>query len=73
MKGGGALAPVGGGGFVCATPQTARRAGDSILRQPVEQVVGDAAYDLRAAPGRHAIDPDHEAAGGETAQVVVAL
>ncbi len=73
VVGGGAFAPIGGGGLVGAAPQPARRAGDRVLRQPVEQVGGDALDHLRAGPVGHAVDPDHQAAGGEAAQVVVAL
>ena len=49
---GGALLPIGGGGLVGAAPQAARRAGDRVLRQPVQQVVGDAADHLRCRTSR---------------------
>jgi hypothetical protein len=51
----------------------ARRSLDRILRQPLYEFVRQTPDDLPAGPIRHTIDPDDEAAGGESAQVVVAL
>ena len=73
VVGGGALAPVGGRGRVRVPHRPRGGPGDRVLRQPVEQFVGDAADDQLAGPVGHAVDPDDEAAGGQAAQMVVAL
>ncbi len=73
VMGGGAFFPVGDGGFVGAAPQPARRTGDGVLRQAIEQVVGDAADHLLSGPVGHAVDPDDQSAGGQAAEMVVPL
>ena len=49
------------------------RAGDGVGRQAVEDLRGEAGDDLAPFPVAHPVDPDDEAAGGEPAEVVVAL
>jgi hypothetical protein len=68
-----ALAPVLDRLGLGRSPLLGRRARDGALRQPVEDLGGEARDDLLALPVAHAIDPDHEAAGREAAEVVVAL
>ena len=52
---------------------SARRAGDGALRQAVQD--SSAKPRITSAPGPvgHAVDPDHQPAGGKPAEVVVAL
>ena len=54
-------------------PLLLRRAGDRVGRQAVEDLRGEAGDDLAPLPVAHPVDPDDEAAGGEAAEVVVAL
>ena len=71
--GGRALRPVRGGGGILGAPVGARRSHHRVLGQAIEDIVGDAGDDLAAAPVRHAIDPDDQAAGRQAAEMVVAL
>ena len=73
VVGGGAVRPVRRLGRVLRAPVGARRAGDRVGRQAVEQFFGEAADHRHALPVGHAVDPDHEAAGRQPAEVVVAL
>jgi hypothetical protein len=50
-----------------------RRARDRVGRQAREYLLSEAADHELAFPVGHPVDPDHETAGGEAPQVVVAL
>jgi hypothetical protein len=54
-------------------PFTRVRSGHRISRQTVKQFFGKSANDQLTCPIAHAIDPNHQATGGQAAQVVVAL
>jgi hypothetical protein len=69
----GALRPVGGALRLARAPVLARRSRDRVPRQAREDLLGEAADHAASFPVRHAVDPDHQAAGGEAAQMVVAL
>jgi len=73
VEGGGALLPICGSRRVGAAPVGARRAGDGVPRQPVEQFGGDPLDDPPAGPVGHAVDPDHEPAGRQPAEMIVPL
>jgi hypothetical protein len=60
-------------GGILRAPIFARGTGHRFGRQAVEQFLREAADHQLALPVGHAVDPDHEAAGGQPAQVVVAL
>ncbi len=55
------------------SPQLGLRPGDAFGRQPVENRFGEAADHADAVPVGHPVDPDDQPAGGEAAEVVVAL
>src|SRR5919198_4679094 len=54
-------------------PLLGRGAGDGVLGEAVEDLRREAGDDLLALPVAHPVDPDDQAAGGEAAEVVVAL
>ncbi len=58
---------------VACTPLRARRPGDLVARQRRDQLLGEAADHRHAVPVGHAVDPDHQPAGRQAAEVVVAL
>ena len=68
-----ALAPVGDRLGLPRAPLLLGRAGDGVGRQALEDLRGEAGDDLAPFPVAHPVDPDDEAAGGEPAEVVVAL
>ena len=68
-----ALAPVRDLLGLPRAPLLLGRARDRVGRQALEDLRGEAGDDLAPLPVAHPVDPDHEAAGGETAEVVVAL
>ena len=69
----GSLRPIGRGRSVAAAPVGARRPGDGIFRQPINELLGKTANDVPAGPIGHPVDPDNKAAGREPTQVIVAL
>ncbi len=67
------LSPVSNGLGVGRSPQLARRAGDGVGREAIEDLLAEAGDDLGAGPVRHPVDPDDEPAGRKAAEMVVAL
>src|SRR5581483_5948622 len=67
------LAPVRDVRIVGRAPELAGRAGDRSGRQAVEELLPDPGDHLPALPVGHPVDPDHEPARREPAEVVVAL
>ena len=68
-----ALAPVRDVLGLARAPLLLGRAGDRVGGQALEDLRGEAGDDLAPLPVAHPVDPDDEAAGGEAAEVVVAL
>ena len=68
-----ALAPVRDLLGLLRAPLLLGCAGDRVGRQALEDLRGEAGDDLAPLPVAHPVDPDHQAAGGEAAEVVVAL
>jgi hypothetical protein len=73
VEGGGALRPVGGAGGVLGAPIGPLGSLDRVLGKAVHQVLGEPTNDVAPRPVAHAVDPDDEPAGGEAAEVIVAL
>ena len=72
-EGGEPLAPVGDLVGIGRSPQIGPGARDGVLGETVEQLGPDARDDLGALPVGHPVDPDHETARGEAAEIAVAL
>ena len=68
-----ALAPVRDLLGLRRAPLLLGRAGDRVGRQALEDLRGEAGDDLAPLPVAHPVDPDDQAAGGEAAEMVVAL
>ena len=73
MEGRRALCPVGRRSGVLGAPVGPLGSLNRLLGQAVHQVLGEPTDNVPTRPVRHAVDPDDEAAGGEAAQVIVAL
>ena len=66
-------APVGGFDGVLRTPDLGGRSEGCVWAAPVDELRADAGHDEVPVPVGHPIDPRHETAGRQAAQVVVSL